>query len=255
MDKNIFNYWISISRFQLLILSFSPFLLGASVNYYLGNRFDSLLFFQGLFFIWFLQMGAHYLYAIFSPIESINKLDIKRKKFFGKKQLIFLSVAMFIGATLIFYNWFSLSISISLIGFHSALLLIGIILLVVFPFSLIKSGFGELIVSFLITLIIPSFSFTLQSGDVHRLIGFSGIPLFFVFLSTMLSFQFQSYKLKPTQGSGNLLQKLKWEDGMLWNEMLLAIAYVVIIIGIRMGLPIRIGLPIFLTIPFSVGLV
>lgn len=119
------------------------------------------------------------------------------------------------------------------------------------PVRLIYSGIGELIISLLIVVFIPAFSFSLQSAELHRYIAMSSIPLAFFFLSMLIIFQFTSYASDCKHCQNTLLVRLGWQRGWHINNIFLILGYILLLLTRFQGLPWAIVWPSLLPIPIA----
>lgn len=123
------------------------------------------------------------------------------------------------------------------------------------PFRLIYSGVGELIISLLLVVMIPAFSFSLQSSELHRYIAMTTIPLAFLFLSMLIVFQFSTYASDCKHCQNTLLVRIGWQKGWHLNNIFLIMGYIMLLLTRFQGLPWTIVWPSLLPMPIAVYLI
>lgn len=138
----------------------------------------------------------------------------------------------------------------------AAFLFVGIAFLLSFfyavpPFRLVYSGYGELIQAILLANLFPALAFLLQAGELHRLLGMLTFPLTLLLLAASLTLSLPTYLDDLKNNHKNMLQRLGWQRGMIFQNILIALAYVVLAISVLLGLPWRLGFPGFLSLPVA----
>jgi 1,4-dihydroxy-2-naphthoate octaprenyltransferase len=119
------------------------------------------------------------------------------------------------------------------------------------PVRLVASGYGELTTSILVTILMPSFAFILQYGELHRLVAMSAFPLTALHLAMMIIFEFPDYLTDIKYEKPTLLVRIGWERGITLHNVLILSAYLLLGIAMFFGLPASIALPAFLTFPLG----
>ena len=119
------------------------------------------------------------------------------------------------------------------------------------PIRLASSGYGELTTSILVSFLVPAFAFLLQTGELHRLLMISSLPLTALHLAMMLVFEFPDYATDIKFEKKTLLVRVGWERGMVLNNLLILSAFLLLGIAAIVGVPSGIVLPSFLFLPFG----
>jgi 1,4-dihydroxy-2-naphthoate octaprenyltransferase len=120
------------------------------------------------------------------------------------------------------------------------------------PLRLAGTGYGELAASILVANLIPAFSFALQTGTLHRLLAMVTFPLTALHLAMLMAFSLPDYGSDLRHGKRTAIIRLGWERGMLLHNILLILAYALLLVAIVEGLPLRLAWPGFLTLPLSI---
>jgi 1,4-dihydroxy-2-naphthoate octaprenyltransferase len=119
------------------------------------------------------------------------------------------------------------------------------------PLRLVASGLGELIVSILVAVLVPTFAFTLQAGEVHALLAVSSMPLVALHMAMLITLEFPDYNADRTSGKRTMMVRLGWRMAMRIHDFAIGIATISVLIGLWMGLPTRIAISMAITIPLA----
>jgi 1,4-dihydroxy-2-naphthoate octaprenyltransferase len=137
-----------------------------------------------------------------------------------------------------------------------AFLLLTIFILVIFsslpPLLLQRKGYGELIESFIIFILIPATAVIINFRELTPLLELLTVPLFFVYLAGKLVFSLRTYLADKTGGNPNLLNRLDWEKAMRLHNALIIAAYILIGVFSFVGLPWGLTWPLLITLPIGV---
>jgi 1,4-dihydroxy-2-naphthoate octaprenyltransferase len=99
--------------------------------------------------------------------------------------------------------------------------------------------------------LLPSFSFLLQTGELHRLIAMSTFPLTALHLAMILAFEFPDYFNDIKFEKTTLLVRVGWQRGMNLHNILILIAYLLLALAAIFGLPLPIVLPAMFVLPLG----
>ena len=259
MDSQILLF-IRMSRPLFLLGGLLLFALGAGIARYLGAEIDWGIYFLGQAVVTTLQLSAQYLNEYFdSPADQENR---NRTIFSGgsgavgpgkiSRNTVLLAAAT---ALTVFSALIVLLISREILSPTIALLLalsfLGAFFYSTPPISLARSGYGELTTSILVSILVPTFAFLLQFGELHRLVAMSTFPLMPLHLAMMLEFEFPDYSADVKFEKNTLLVRMGWERAMNLNNTLIISAYLLLALAAMFGLPLPIVLPALLTLPLG----
>jgi 1,4-dihydroxy-2-naphthoate octaprenyltransferase len=247
-----------LSRPVFLLGGALCYALGAGIARYLGANIDWGLYWLGQAWVSMLQLSAQYINEYFD--EDVDRDNPNRTPFSGgsgalgpgklpRVVALIASATCLTGVasfTIILMNSFHLPGLIVLIMAGSV---IGGLLYSVPPFRLVASGYGELMVSFLIAVLLPVFAFVLQTGVLHRLLAMTTFPLFALHLAMMISFEFPDYASDLKYDKRVLLIRIGWQRSMLLHNLLILCAFLILGLALAFGMPYKIGLPVFLVLP------
>lgn len=260
MDNNspLINRIFQRKLLFLLLFNVLLFALGGGIAHYLGITIGWTAYMAGQGISFMLMLGVFFLNdyfemlspaGIIQPSRTANELDAQRKL----QASILITALSFItiAAILIVFMYRDGLMN----GTAIVLLSVGFLALIAYavpPFRLIYSGIGELLVSVLITIMIPAFSFSLQSGELHRYLSMSTLPLAAFFLSMLVVNQFTSYASDCKNCQNTLLVRLGWQRGWHLHNILLILGYLLLVLSRIQGLPWVIVWPSLLPMPIAV---
>ncbi|GAB4483535.1 MAG: hypothetical protein Kow0088_26810 [Anaerolineales bacterium] len=103
--------------------------------------------------------------------------------------------------------------------------------------------FQEIILSFLMAVLIPWFSYLLQRGEIHRFLPIISLPILALRVAMILSYQLSTYASDLNAKNPTLMLRVGWQNGMLLHNWLILFAFVLIAFGNILGVPLSIGMP------------
>jgi 1,4-dihydroxy-2-naphthoate octaprenyltransferase len=250
--------FVRLSRPVFLLGGALCYALGVGIARYLGANIDWGLYWLGQVWVTLLQLGAQYINEYFD--EEVDRDNPNRTPFSGgsgalgpgklpSQVALISSAACLTGVayfSLILMNSYHLPGLIVLIMVATV---IGALLYSVPPFRLVTSGYGELMVTFLVSVLLPVFAFVLQKGELHRLLAMTTFPLFALHLAMMISFEFPDYANDLKYDKRVLLLRIGWQRSMVLHNLLILSAFLILGLALVFGLPSKIGLPVFLVLP------
>jgi len=255
-----FRLFIRLSRPIFLLGGVLVYALGVGIADYLGMPIDWGLYFLGQVFVTILQLSAQYLNEYFdapADIENPNRTPFSGGSgAVGPGKLTRNTVLIAVLTTLTILA----SLTVILIDQAPISPLLVMILVLSFagaffysmpPIQLARTGYGELTSSVLVSFLIPAFAFLLQTGDLHRLVMISTLPLTALHLAMMLVFEFPDYATDLKFDKKTLLVRIGWERGIVLNNLLILGAFLMLGVAAILGVPSGIVLPSFLILPFG----
>lgn len=260
MDFRVERFLLRLCQPMKIIGGMVFFALGAGISRYLGNPTDWGLLILGQLWITIFQIGFHFLTTYF--YHPTDRRDPKRiyiddpsedNPRFIRRDLI-LSVAFTAFASIaimgLLFFW-----QLALNGVVFTIMVLMIILIIAYaapPFELKKTGYGELIQAILMANFFPAMAFSLQYGEIHRLVAMSTFPLTLLYISYILVQQFQTYGNDLRKNEKTLLTMIGWERGMVLHNLLILISFLLFGLAMFFGLSHRVVLPVFLVLPLGI---
>ena len=252
--------FIRLSRPLFLVGGVLFYFLGVSIADFLGVQIDWGILLVGQLWVMTLQLSAQYLNEYF---DSLTDAENNNRTFFsggsgaiGEGKLS-RNTALIAAATSLTLTASISVILIQQVGVSPLLVLImvvsvlGAIFYSVPPVRLVTSGYGELATSILVAILVPSFAFILQFGELHRLVAMSTFPLTAIHLAMMIVFEFPDYATDVKHEKLTLLVRIGWERAITLHNVLILSAFLLLGIAVFFGLPASIALPAFLTFPLG----
>ena len=106
------------------------------------------------------------------------------------------------------------------------------------PVRLEATGYGEILVTFMIAFMLPTFAFLLQTGEVHRLLAMTGFPLAALMMAMLLAFELPDYANDLKFEKRTLMVRLGWQAGMSLHNILILTAFLILLLARLFGLPL-----------------
>jgi 1,4-dihydroxy-2-naphthoate octaprenyltransferase len=131
------------------------------------------------------------------------------------------------------------------------LLVMGAVFYSVPPVRLAFTGYGELSMAILVANLVPAFAYSLQVGDLHRLLAMCTFPLTALLIALFLAFELEAYGADVRQNRRNLLVRMGWQRGMALHNGMILCAFLLFGFALNFGLPLLIALPAFLPLPLG----
>lgn len=251
-DINVARLFIRLSRPGLLLLTALTYLLGAGIARYLGFSYQPLFFWLGLVCILLNMLMMGWLAEAFRPLTDPfveGETRLQREEI--RRWLLFA-----VGAALIFVS--AITALFLLEGRRSPPLLIVLSLIAVLslayglpPARLIYRGLGELTQAIVLADLTPVLAYLLQTDHLHRLVPAVVFPLTLLMLSYFLTPGFPAYAADRKYNRSNLVQRMGWQNAILFHRIFLFLAYLLFAAAPLLGFPLSLFWPVFLTLPLA----
>jgi 1,4-dihydroxy-2-naphthoate polyprenyltransferase len=234
----------------VLLVSVLTYALGGGIARYLGTLPNWTLYWVGQSMLLLLIASAYFLREYFEtpPLPERQPLG-DGPLLLTRIILIQIAAAlMTVGAVLTVLLFINKALN------PNAFLILGLYFLLsmayaIPPVRLAYSGYGELVIAVLIANLTPLFAFLLQAGDFHRLLAYLTFPITFLFLAAYLAVSLSTYARDITTGRKNMLIRLGWQRGMVFHNILVLFAFLILGTAAIAGLPWRLTWPGLLALP------
>lgn len=258
MDRLI--KFIRLSRPLILLGGVLLYVLGIGVARYLGEPINWNSFILGLLWILLVALGMVYLNEYFGERPTLPEyrqgplsggLGVLGRGVVSRNVLLAAAFTVYAVAA---------SLTVLMIqqpAFTPATLIFMLVIftgtfaLVVPPFRLVDSGYGEIVAAILMSNLVPAAAFLIQTGELHRMLAMLTFPLTCLQLGMILAFELPDFASDLKFGHTTMLVRAGWETGMRMHNIFLLLAYLVLGLAALFGLPLSIGLPAFLTFPLA----
>ena len=261
-SKEYLRLFLHLSRPHFLLGGILLYGLGTSIASYLGRPIDWSLYILGQLLVTSIQWMAQSMVAFF---DGTRDIEITFKSLFNGDRkaldpehlpytaaLISIIVTLTISATLAalllvvkdvsFVSWVFVLMGFFAAFFYSAP-----------PVRLITSGVGEIIATIIVAIFIPIFSFTLQTGELHRLLPMSTIPLAALLFAAFIVSEFPNYASDIKRNRKTLMVRLGWETAMKFHDLAILFAILSFITAYVLGLPDRVALGALISFPLAIA--
>lgn len=254
--------FLRLSRPHFLLGGFLLYALGVSIASYLGKPVNAVTYLLGQIIVTSIQLMTHYLNEYFdAPGDSKNT---NRTLFSGGSGALGPDglpriTALYAG---IITMAFAAVFAGMLLVRERASILPWLVLLLAFlgafgysapPLKLIHSGYGELVASFVVAGLVPAFSFSLQTGDLHRLLFMTTIPLIALHFAMMITFQLPDYASDVKYGKRTLMVRAGWQTAMRFHDGAILFAGLAFLVAYLSGFPWRVSLSTLIAVPLGIA--
>jgi 1,4-dihydroxy-2-naphthoate polyprenyltransferase len=252
---------IRMARPHFLLGGILLYALGVGIARYLGQSIDWQLYFMGQAWITFMQLSTHFLNEYYNgPADIANP---NRTPFSGGSgaigpgklpraaalwgALAGLSATAYFTFFLVWTDALTPETILIMV-----LIFLGAFFYPVPPLRLEASGYGELTTSILVAFLVPAFGLLLQTDMLHRLLPMATFPLVSMHLAMLLAFELPDYATDLKYEKRTMMVRLGWEKGMLLHNIAILTAYLLLALGLILGMPLGIVGPAILTLPLGV---
>ncbi len=236
-----FNFPGLLRRFSwlfYLVAATLLYTLGVGVASYLGGLPQPGIFLLGLGWIYCLILFTYFSYRHFDIRAAADNLG---REFFG---FLPWRTAMLAGIVLTATLAASASISLIQIGVLTQelgiLMLLGVAgacLYTLPPARLATSGYGELLVSVLLSAVVPAIGFMLFFGSYHRFLAMLAFPLTALHLAMTIALGLPTYATQQKYEIKTILMRMGWENSMTVHNLLILSAFLLIAVASLFGFP------------------
>lgn len=255
--------FIRLSRPHFLVGGFLLYALGSSIAGYLGHNVGVSLYLLGQGLVSSLQLGANYLNEYFDVNSDL--LNNSRSLFTGGSGALESEggldrqIALYAAIAALTFAGTIASILVTSQNVDLdawavlALAVVGTIGYSLPPVRLVSTGYGELAASFIVAGLVPTFSFALQTGDLHRLLVMSTVPLVALLFAAMIVFDLPDYVADLKAGKETLVVRIGWEAAMRVHGAAVGFAFVTLLMAYLLGLPRQVALGSMIALPLGIA--
>lgn len=252
--------FIRLSRPVFLVGGALLYALGASISHYLGHPVEPRLYVLGQGLVLCVQLVAQYLNEYFDAAgdeENLNRTALSGGSGVLGSGGLNPQVALYASfASLALAA--SLATSLLVLGVASPItwVILCLALFVSFaysspPFRFVSTGYGELVASILVAVLVPFFGYSLQTGGLHVMLVLATIPPFFVHLAMLIALQLPDFSADQRSGKKTLAVRLGAPVAMRIHDASLAFSAASLIAAVLVGFPIRIIYSMTIALPLA----
>ncbi len=248
--KDKLTAWLKLSRPPFHIVGILPFLLGTLLAYKAEGVFDGTVFSLGLAGVILVMLCTYHAGEYFDFEGDALAEKIHSSKFAGGSRVLQAGILP-PGVAL----WTSF-ISVALAGLIGLILQFGLktgpytILLGslgVFPgffystrpVRLVERGIGEILIGFCYGWLPIATAYYIQTGYIHSIIHWIGLPIGFTIFNVVLLNEFPDYRADKAVGKRNLLVRAGMKGGSALYSLASVLAWVSMLLSIRLGVPAK----------------
>ena len=252
--------FLRLSRPWFLLGAIVVYGLGLALAHYLGERIRVTLAVEGLALVLALQLVVHYLNEYYDA--EADAANPNRTPFnggsgvIGKDGLARATALQAAFVCLAFVALFSTTMLIrsetpTLAWAVFALMLLASFFYSAPPLRLVSSGYGEFIAALVVSALVPTLAYTLQTGAMHRLLFLATAPLVLFNFAMIMAFEVPDYGTDLKYGKRTLMVRLGWEAGMRLHDAAIVAAVVALLAGALSGLPPRVTVGLLIVLPLA----
>ena len=254
--------FLRLSRPHFLLGGFLLYALGVSIAAYLGKPMSTPVYLFGQGIVTSIQLMVHYLHAYYDAAEpELNSTqspapdgaDSPGPGSLPRGTGLYAGIAaMTLAAT------FTGMLLVRNVTSPVAWLILLLIFFGAFAYSapplrLVHSGYGELIASFIIAGLLPSFAFILQTGKLHRLIIMTTIPIIALHFAMMIVLELPDYATDVKYEKQTLMVRVGWQTAMRMHDAAIVFAGLAFFAAYLSGLPWRVTLGTLIAVPLGIA--
>lgn len=253
----LFLVLIRPASLLLVILMYS---LGTGIVDFLGTPVDPNANLLGMAVSLLVVLGSQLLDIYFRTFTPETALPIQRVVEQRKPDLPLLTLRrLMLQAAAVCFGVGALITTLLLVQRQAnpaTLSILAIIFLLAFfyavpPASFSRKGMGEVIETILITNLVPALGFLIQTGEFHRLLLMLTVPLTALSLAMRLAMALPAYGVDVARERMNMMTSMGWQRGMRFHNILIILAFLLLLLAFAFGLPWRLFWPCLLTLPIG----
>lgn len=239
-------------------------ILGTGIARYLGINIDANVFFLGFIWLLLVQLAAIYLNEYFDvEVDQYNSNrtllsggsgvlgELGSEEQLGKQVALRAFVVTASLAAAVTFSLVWSGVVNMLAAIIMTLIFIGLVFYSLPPAQFSRSGYGEIVVAVVVGILFPSFGYILQTGDLHRLLTLTGLPITFLVLVFMLAVSFPDYATDMKYGKKTFLVRAGWQNVMTVHNTLILLSFLMLGSLTFFNFPRQIMLLAFIPMPLG----
>lgn len=254
--------FLRLSRPHFLLGGILLYALGVSIASYLGRAIDTGVYFLGQAIVTSIQLMTHYLNEYYDAPADIE--NSARTPFSGgsgalgpeglpRRTALYASIVVLTLAATFVAILFVRGTTSLLAWLFLILAFFGAFTYSAPPLRLIHSGYGELTASLVVAGFLPAFAFSLHTGELHRLILMTTVPLIALHFAMMIVFSMPDYATDIKYDKRNLMVRTGWQTAMRMHDAAILFAALSFLVAYLSGLPWRVSLGTLIALPLGIA--
>lgn len=250
--------WFGLSRPPFHTVGVLPFLLGTLLAWKINGTFDAVVFVLGILAVVLIMLSTYHAGEYFDYVEDeISKREVNNRFSGGSgvipsgvvsrqvpfwTSFIALAVAAVIGIILQFVlvtGPYTLLLGClgALPGFFYSTQ----------PVRLVQRGLGEIFIGFCYGWLPVASAFYIQTGFIHPIIHWMGIPIGMTIMNVILLNEFPDYDADASVGKKNLLVRFGKKRGIVLYVLISLLAWVAMFVSFAAGVPAK-AVPVYVPV-------
>lgn len=260
MTRRQIGLFLRLTRPWFLLGPILLYGLGLAIARYLGEPIVPLIAVEGLALVLGLQLAVHYLNEYADA--AADAANPNRTWFSGgsgtlgpngltrvtalQAAIVCLTFVALLATTMLIRGeapplaWAVFALTLPLAYFYSAP-----------PLRLVSSGYGEFLAALIVSALVPTFAYALQTGAMHRILFIATAPLVLFNFAMILAFEVPDYGTDLNFGKRTLMVRVGWESGMRLHDAAVIAGAVVLVAGTLLDIPARVTLGLLIVLPLA----
>jgi len=235
-----------------LVAALLLYLLGVGMAQYLGKQVQGSVYVFGQLWVLSLVLFTYFSYKYFDFRAAAENLGRKMFNFLPWRTAMLIGILAFATCTAsITYSLFLSGVVTQELWLLMLLGVAGACVLSMPPLRWATTGYGDLLLSFMVAAGIPAMGFILAYGGYHPYLAMIAFPLSALHIAMSIALSLPRYAAQQKYGITTLLVRLGWENGMTAHNMLILGALLLIAVSTLFNFPRFAVLPTLLMFPLG----
>ena len=253
MPEDFYRVLVRFAWALFVVAAIGLFGLGAGMARYLGATLDASRYLVGQVWVLGILFATYFLRRYFDDRDAAANLGRKLWRFLPWKMALLTGAAAGLttsaAMTFLLIRAGSVSQGLLLIligGF------VGAVAFGVPPLKLVERGFGDLLLSVMLSAGVPSIAFLLLFGEYHRFLPMATFPLGVMNLAMLVAYGFPRFAVDRASERNTLLIRMGWQNGMLLHNVLILVVFLLVGLAAVFDFPSFAAFPSFLLLPLAI---
>jgi 1,4-dihydroxy-2-naphthoate octaprenyltransferase len=242
--------WLRLSRPPFHSVGVIPFILGTLLAWNLDHSFHVYIFILGVLAVVLIMMSTYQAGEYYDEREDTISQSIFRSRFAGgsgvtqegllsRKVPLWTSIFSIVMAAIIgIILQFGLKTGPYTIPLGAIGLFAGFFYSTR-PVRIVERGVGEIVIGFCYGWLPVAVAFYIQTGYIHHIIHWMGIPIGLTIFNVIFLNEFLDYRADSISGKRNLLVRIGIKRGIFVYSVLSALSWVATALALNAGVPAR----------------
>jgi len=239
---------------EQLLLAALTYSLGVGIAHYLGYPIKPGNLMVGFLSCISLQTTGLFLADYFRlPMLPLTKDETFPQRVKVRQNFLLISLATLAFSLTTMFEMLNQRLLSPSGGILYSVMLLVFIIFAIPPVRLSAHGFGELVLAFYFGAFLPTFAFILESGNFHRLLAFTTLPLTFLAIAYFIIKDFTTFSQDQKNNRSTLLIRMTWQRAVPIHHILVLISFLLFSTAPLLNFPRGVIWPVYIAFPFGIG--